>query len=79
MNKKSHYAELAERVDKILTDASLVVESKCKFRQKIWWSVPLAKAKFKLYTLETHLSQLRCGIAANTRTTKYDVRVKCPP
>eukprot|EP00957_Ditylum_brightwellii_P063861 4845731-Ditylum_brightwellii.AAC.1 len=31
ISKKALDAELAERVDKILTDASLVAESKCKF------------------------------------------------
>ena len=77
INQKTHDAELAKRVDKILKDASLVAESKCKFRQKNWWSVPLAKAKFKLYTLKTHLSQLRCGVKAHTRTTKYGVSVEC--
>ena len=38
----------------------------------------MAKAKIKLYTLKTHLSQLQCGITANTRTTKYSVTVECP-
>jgi phosphopantetheine adenylyltransferase len=41
--------------------------------------VPLAKAKLKLYTLKTHLSQLKCGITVTTRTTKYEVTVECPP
>jgi len=79
ISKEHLNAELAERVEKILTDASLVAESKCKFRQKNWWSVPLAKAKFKLYTLKTHLSQLRCDITVPTRTTKYGVTDECPP
>ena len=66
ITKKQLDVKLAERDDKILTNASLVAESKCKFWQKNWWSVPLAKAKFKLYTLKTHLSQLKCGIKATT-------------
>ena len=34
ISQKQLDVELAERVDKILTDASLVAESKCKFWQK---------------------------------------------
>jgi hypothetical protein len=34
ISKKQLDVELAERVDKILTNASLVAESKCKFRKK---------------------------------------------
>ena len=79
ISKKHLNAELAERADKILTNASLVAESTCKFQQKNWWSVPLAKATFKLYTLKTHLSQLRCGITVPTRMKKYGVTVECPP
>jgi phosphopantetheine adenylyltransferase len=79
ISKKQLDVELAERDDKILTDASLVAESKCKFGQEKLWSVPLAKAKFKLYTLKTHLSPLKCSITATTQTTKYGVTIECPP
>eukprot|EP00957_Ditylum_brightwellii_P091364 6956460-Ditylum_brightwellii.AAC.1 len=68
-----------EKADRILLDASLYAEKQCKFCPRSWWSLPLAKAKFKLNTLKTHLSQLRCGIAANTRKTKYSITINCPP
>ena len=53
---QEHDAALAKRVDKILINASLYTESKCKFRHHNWWSLPLGKAKFKLYTLKPHLN-----------------------
>eukprot|EP00957_Ditylum_brightwellii_P022891 1727998-Ditylum_brightwellii.AAC.1 len=50
--------ENAEKVDKILIDASLYAESKCKRQNCVWWSLQLVQAKFTLKTLKSQLSTL---------------------
>eukprot|EP00957_Ditylum_brightwellii_P195577 14902477-Ditylum_brightwellii.AAC.1 len=78
MKSKQLEPDKIEKADKILLDASIYAEKQCKFRPRSWWSLPLAKAKVKLNTLKTHLSQLRCGIEPNSRKMKYGITINCP-
>ena len=41
----------AGKIDKILIDASIYAEQKCKRRNRIWWLLLLDQAKFMLNTL----------------------------
>eukprot|EP00957_Ditylum_brightwellii_P181313 13812176-Ditylum_brightwellii.AAC.1 len=77
MESDTHCPEKAEKVDEILLDSSLAGEKACKHRKHSWWSLPLAKAQFRLNTLKAHLSRLRCGILEETSITKYGITVNC--
>eukprot|EP00957_Ditylum_brightwellii_P036208 2743315-Ditylum_brightwellii.AAC.1 len=73
MHNTCHNKENAEKVDKILLEASLVNEKACKHRKHSRWSLPLAKAQFHLNALKTQLSQVRCGLKEEFMQTKYGI------
>eukprot|EP00957_Ditylum_brightwellii_P123708 9431351-Ditylum_brightwellii.AAC.1 len=73
MKSDTHCQEKAEKVDKILVDASLVGEKACKHGKYRWWSPPLARSQFRLNTLKAHFSRLQCGILEEMSVTKYGI------
>ena len=77
--KQEHLdANLAEKVDKIFIDASLYAKKRCKKRNKIWWSLPLAQAKFSLTTLKSYLSMIKCRVSGPRTTRRYGITVTHP-
>ena len=69
---------LAERLDKLLIQACLLGEKKCKRRYLDWWSLPLIQAWSRVHILKVHLSKLQCGASTVKEIYKYGIEVTCP-
>eukprot|EP00957_Ditylum_brightwellii_P052826 4004614-Ditylum_brightwellii.AAC.2 len=72
-NKKN-----TEKVHKIFVDASIFAEQRCKRRNRVWWLLPLAQAKFMLYALQSQLLMLHCGHPGHKQVLKYGITIQCP-
>lgn len=73
---------LSEQLDRLLTDASLHAEKKCRRKRRGWWSVPLHQELEKKSLIEVMMSGFRnhqdCGQSVRQRLQDLDIAMPIP-
>lgn len=68
--------KLAEKLNKVLTDAKLHAEKQCRYDRRYWWSLPLAKAEEEVRVLSTALQALKHDKSAPSRSPRRQALIQ---